>query len=53
MYRLEDDIKMDLQEYGGDMEWIAVAQNKDRWPALVNAVMHLRVPQNEGNLTNC
>jgi hypothetical protein len=28
----------------GDIDWITLAQNKDRWPALVNAVMHLRVP---------
>jgi len=37
----------------GDMEWIALAQNKDRWPAVVSAVMHLQVPYNVGNLTTC
>jgi hypothetical protein len=43
--RWEDDIKMDLQEVGcGGMDWIEVAQEKDRWRALVNAVMNVRVP---------
>ena len=41
--RLEDNIKMDLQEVGCEgTDWIAVAQDRDRWPALVNAVMKLR-----------
>jgi hypothetical protein len=31
------------------MDWIEMAQEKDRWWALVNAVMNLRVPQNVGN----
>ena len=43
-HRWEDNIKMDIQEVGWDMVWIGVAQDRDRWRALVNAVMNLRVP---------
>jgi hypothetical protein len=42
--RWEDNIKMDLQEVGWGMHWIELAQDTDRWRALVNAVMNLRVP---------
>jgi len=43
--RWEDNIKTDLQDVGcGVMDWIDVAQGRDRWRALVNAVMNLRVP---------
>jgi hypothetical protein len=43
--RWEDNIKMDLQEVGcGGMGWIDMAQDRDRWRALVSAVMNLRVP---------
>ena len=43
--RWEDNIKMDLQEVGfGVMDWIELARDRDRWRALVNAVMNLRVP---------
>ena len=42
--RWEDNIRMDLQEVGcGVMDWIKLAQDRDRWRALVNAVMNLRV----------
>jgi hypothetical protein len=42
--RWEDNIKMDLREVGwGGMDWINLTQDMDRWRALVNAVMNLRV----------
>ena len=43
--RWVDNIKMDLQEVGcGYMDWIGLAQDRDRWRTLVSAVMNLRVP---------
>jgi hypothetical protein len=43
--RWEDNIKMDFQEVVcGGMDWIELVQDKDRWQALVNEVMNLRVP---------
>jgi hypothetical protein len=48
--RWEDNIKVDIQEMGcGSMVWIDLAQDRDRWWALVTAVMKLRVPQNAAN----
>jgi hypothetical protein len=42
--RWEDGIKMDIREIGwGGVEWIHLAQDRDRWLAVVNAVMNLRV----------
>ena len=42
--RWEDNIKIDLQEVGcGGMDWIHLAHDRDRWRAVVNAVMNLRI----------
>jgi len=44
--RWEDNIKMDLQEVGGVRgDWMELAQDRDRWRALVSKVMNLRVPK--------
>jgi hypothetical protein len=43
-HRWEDGIRMDLREIGWvSVEWIELAQDRDRWRALVNMVMNLRV----------
>jgi len=43
--RWEDNIKMDLEEVGcGSLDWIELAQDRDRWRTVVSAVMNLRVP---------
>ena len=43
--RWVDNIRMDLQEVGrGYMDWIGLAQDRDRWRTLVSAVMIFRVP---------
>ena len=48
--RWEDNIKVDLQEVEcGGMYWIELAQFRDRWRTLANAVMNLRISQNAGN----
>ena len=47
--RWEDNIKMDLQEVRGDCgDWIELAQDRDRWRALVSTLMNLRVPKVRG-----
>jgi len=42
--RWEDNIKMDLEVGCGGMDWIELAQDRDRWRALANAVVNLRIP---------
>jgi len=43
--RWEDNIRMDLREVGcGGVDWMELAQDRDRWRALVSAMMNLRVP---------
>jgi len=47
--RWEDNIKMDLQEVGGSCgDWMELAEDRDRWRALVSTVMNLRVPKMRG-----
>jgi hypothetical protein len=50
--QMEDNIKMDPQEVGlggGGMDWTDLLQDRDRRRELVNAIMNLRVPYDEGN----
>jgi hypothetical protein len=43
--RWVDNLRMDLREVGwGDVGWIGLAQDRDKWRALVNSVLNLRVP---------
>jgi len=42
--RWEDKIKMDLRERGGGGDWMELAQDRDKWRALVSTVMNFRVP---------
>ena len=47
--RWEDNIKMDIQEVGvGFGDWMELAQDRDRWRALVSTVRNLRVPKMRG-----
>jgi hypothetical protein len=46
-----DNSRMDLLEVGwGEVDWIGLAEDRDRWRALVSSVLNLRVPQNAGKL---
>ena len=48
-HRWEDNIKMDFKEVGeGCGDWMELAQDRDRWRALVNTVMNHRVPKMQG-----
>ena len=48
--RWEDNIKVDFQELReGGLDWIDLAQDRDRWRDIVKAVMNFRVPLNAGN----
>jgi hypothetical protein len=50
---VDNSIRMDLGELGwGDVDWIRLAQDSDKWRVLVNAVMHLRVPLIAGKLSS-
>jgi hypothetical protein len=47
--RWEDNIKMDLQEVGWmDMDWSDLAQERDKWQALLNVVLNIRVDEMRG-----
>jgi hypothetical protein len=43
MYVWEDNIKFNFRRYDGSMDWVDVAQDRDRWRTLVNAVMNILV----------
>ena len=52
--RWADNIRTDLQEVGCVyMDWIGLAQDRDRWRTLMSAVMNLRVPWNAGSFLTC
>jgi len=42
--RWKDNIKLDVREVGGGGDWMELAQDRDRWRALVNTVMNFREP---------
>jgi hypothetical protein len=51
--RRVDNIRMDLGEVGwGDVDWIGLAQDGNRWRVLVNSVLNIRVPYTAGTLSS-
>jgi hypothetical protein len=53
IHRWVDNIRIDLREVGwGDVDWIGLAKDRNRWRALVNSVLNLRVPRNAGKLSS-
>jgi hypothetical protein len=51
--RWVDNIRMHLGEVGwSDVDWIGLAQDRNRWRTLVNSVLNLRVPRNAGKLSS-
>jgi hypothetical protein len=51
--RWVDNIRMDLEEMvWSNVDWIGLAQDRNRWRALVNSVLNLRVPRNAGKLSS-
>jgi hypothetical protein len=51
--RWVDNIRMDLGEVGwDDVDWIGLAKDRNRWRAVVNSVLNLRVPRNAGKLSS-
>jgi hypothetical protein len=51
--RWVDNIRIDLGEVGwGDLDWIGLAKDRNRWRALANSILNLRVPRNTGKLSS-
>jgi hypothetical protein len=51
--RWVDNIRMDLEEVGwGDVDWIGLAKDRDRWRAVVNSVLNPQVPSNSEKLSS-
>jgi hypothetical protein len=51
--RWVDNIRMELGQVGwGDVDWIGLAQDRNRWRALVNSVLNIQVPRNAGKISS-